>query len=252
MTPAGNGESLDAYVVGPTRAIPKFSGFVQAVIVRRNDVENKLIVASPGRSYSTAQLSDLVHFQEQYFDSWLIRGQDLHAVRTQVLGLKAGVVDVVPYAPYWPLLHAQESELIRRKLGGLVRRIHHIGSTAVPGLTAKPIIDMLIELHDFRYLPMIVDRMSSLDYRHRGENGIPGRQYFTKGQPRAFHVHMFPSGHARVRSHVAFRNALRNDPVLLQSYATLKQDLAQRYKDDRGGYTDAKDNFIRAVLQRHI
>lgn len=116
-------------------------------------------------------------------------------------------IAVVPYDEKWPQLFEAESLLIKTVLGGVAENVHHIGSTSVPGLSAKPVIDILLEVSDISALDN--SAMTRVGYIARGENGITDRQYFIKGGDRRSHqVHAFAVGDIQVLRHLAFRDYL--------------------------------------------
>ncbi|EBC7124793.1 GrpB family protein, partial [Salmonella enterica] len=118
-------------------------------------------------------------------------------------------VVVVPYDNKWPEMFEAESLLIRSLLGGVAKSVHHIGSTSVPGLSAKPVIDILLEVSDINELDTYNSAMVRCGYVARGENGIVGRRYFIKGgDQRSHQVHAFTVGDVQVSRHLAFRNYL--------------------------------------------
>jgi GrpB-like predicted nucleotidyltransferase (UPF0157 family) len=131
----------------------------------------------------------------------------------------------------------------------LVGGIHHIGSTAVPGLEAKPIIDILAGMRDLETARACFEPLADLDYLYalyRSEE----MHWFCKPHPsrRTHHLHLVPVGSRRYEEELAFRDRLRDDPTLAAEYADLKRSLASRFRDDREGYTDAKAEFIRRAL----
>lgn len=148
------------------------------------------------------------------------------------------------YDPEWPLLFAAQAAAIREALGQRVVAIHHIGSTAVPGMAAKPIIDMLAEIRVPVTDPATGDSLVSLGYVNHGEFGIPGRTFFRHDGPPPVHLHLFPAGHASVIRDLGFRDRLRADPVLRERYAAMKRDLAGVFRDDRPSYSRGKESFI--------
>ena len=120
----------------------------------------------------------------------------------------------------------------------------------MPGLAAKPILDILpVAAGDAEALEA-VSPMTALGYRYRGENGIAGRFYFDRvveGRT-VMHVHMFPAAHPEVRRHLVFRDHLRMNPDVAREYERLKMELAIRFRDDRRTYTDSKAAFITGVI----
>ena len=167
------------------------------------------------------------------------------------LGLESGVVRVVPYDAAWPELFAEESARIAaavRARGAPPLALEHVGSTSVPGLAAKPILDILgghrAEVPAAAYVAALADA----GYVHRGDRGLPGREFFRRGEPRSHHVHLTAIGGAHWREYLAFRDALRADPALLAAYAALKEALALRHPRDRERYIEGKTAFVRRVV----
>lgn len=155
-------------------------------------------------------------------------------------------VEVVPYDSAWPQLFAAEAAHLRQVFGEELLALHHIGSTAVPGLVAKPIVDMLPEVRDIAAVDALDDAMVSLGYIPKGENGIPGRRFFTKDVDgvRRFHVHVFQAGDPEIERHLLLVSHLQASPAARQAYAALKQELARQYPNDIAAYTNAKTALI--------
>jgi GrpB-like predicted nucleotidyltransferase (UPF0157 family) len=166
------------------------------------------------------------------------------------LGLERGIVRLVPYDREWPDLFAREAQRLQAIFAAarLPLRLEHMGSTAVPGLTAKPIIDILGGYTESASVGDYVEVLISAGYIHRGEQGIPGREFFRRGDPRSHHLHLTRIDGAFWRDHLAFRNRLRADDALRDAYASLKQELAARFPRDREAYIEAKGPFVRDVL----
>lgn len=165
------------------------------------------------------------------------------------LGLESGTVRVVPYAPAWPALFAAEAERIRAALGGLPLRLEHMGSTGIPGLAAKPIVDILAGRPPGSAVAPYVEALVRAGYVHRGEQGIPGREFFRRGDPRSYHLHLAEEGAPAWRTPLAFRDALRADPALAAEYTRLKLELAARFPRDREAYIEGKGPFVAGVLR---
>src|SRR5919201_2177405 len=123
------------------------------------------------------------------------------------LGLEPGAVRLVPYDPAWPTLFAEESARLTASIGGLALRLEHVGSTAVPGLLAKPVLDILAGFPPESEVEPYVAALVRAGYVHRGEQGIPGREFFRRGTPRAYHVHLAVQHSSFWREHLAFRDA---------------------------------------------
>ena len=161
---------------------------------------------------------------------------------------------VVEYDPAWPRLFEEEKARILAVAGIYIQDIRHIGSTAVPGLGAKPIIDMMIGLMYLALVEKCVQPLESLGYKYRGEYGIPGRHFFHKKQDglATHHIHMVEKGSDFWNRHLLFRNYLRTHPEDAHQYYLLKKKLADKFGSDHEGYTDAKAKFIEAILTRAL
>ena len=160
---------------------------------------------------------------------------------------------IADYDPAWPVAFERERDAIVAALGeamGGVVAIEHIGSTSVPGLAAKPIIDIAIGVRQVADGVPCITPIVQLGYECRGEFGIPGRLYFRKGKPRSHHIHMVVHEGEFWRDHTGFRDVLRARPDLAGEYARLKRELAAHYGGDRAGYTEAKTPFIESALAR--
>lgn len=158
-------------------------------------------------------------------------------------------VEVVPYNPGWPRMFEDEADRLRPVLESKLLRLHHIGSTSVPGLAAKPIIDILAEVEDITKLDNLNEHMIAAGYTPKGEFGISGRRYFFKGndERHTVHIHAFEVGHTEIRRHLLFRDYLRAQPDTAKRYAERKRSLAEHFPYDVEGYTDGKDDFIHEV-----
>jgi GrpB-like predicted nucleotidyltransferase (UPF0157 family) len=158
------------------------------------------------------------------------------------------VVEVVPYHPRWPVLFEDEAALLRRTLGDVAVHIHHIGSTSVPGLVAKPIIDILLEVTSLAALDALNEAMRAIGYEPRGELGIPRRRYFPKGgMDRTHQVHAFVVGDEHGMRHLAFRDYLRAHPETAKEYGELKIAIARDCDNDIERYCDGKDAYVKRV-----
>jgi GrpB-like predicted nucleotidyltransferase (UPF0157 family) len=157
-------------------------------------------------------------------------------------------VQVVEYDPAWIDAFVAEAQAIGQAMRGLAVRIHHIGSTAIPGIHAKPIIDILLEVDDIALLDDRSSSMEQLGYEAMGEFGIPGRRYFRKDDPsgiRTHHVHAFEQGCAEVVRHLAFRDYMIAHPEDARAYSALKRKLATQHPEDMEAYMDGKDPYIK-------
>ena len=162
-------------------------------------------------------------------------------------------VVIAGYDPLWPGLFAEEAGRIQQAMGDTLVAVEHVGSTAVPGLSAKPIIDILVGVRALGEGEQAAPALAALAYECRGENGIPGRLFFRKGPvqfQRTHHLHMVEVGHAQWASLLSFRDYLRAHPDEARRYEALKQHLAIRFCDDRAAYSAGKADFIKAILEQ--
>jgi GrpB-like predicted nucleotidyltransferase (UPF0157 family) len=159
------------------------------------------------------------------------------------------IIEVKPYNPAWPKSYRHEARQIVSVLAGEIMLIHHIGSTAIPGIKAKPVIDCLSEVHGIDKIDAFNSVMMTLGYDPRGESGIPGRRYFVKRihETHMYHLHVFQVGHPEIDRHLDFRDYLRAHPSEALSYSQLKADLAEKYRYDSVAYTEGKSAFIREI-----
>lgn len=161
-------------------------------------------------------------------------------------------VEVVAHDPSWKLKFENEANCIRAALGSAVAEIHHIGSTSIPGIYAKPIIDMLLELTSIDAADEKAESLVTIGYEAMGEFGIPGRRYFHKNSPsgvREYQVHAFAVGSGEVSRHLAFRDYLRSHAEVARQYSELKRGLAKRYHSNIEAYMNGKDPFIKETQQ---
>jgi GrpB-like predicted nucleotidyltransferase (UPF0157 family) len=156
-----------------------------------------------------------------------------------------------PYDPRWPGCFEEERARLRAGLPCLID-VQHIGSTAVPGLVAKPIIDLLAGVASMDLARTLIEPVLRLGYTtSRAFNDtLVDRLWFMRAAAgrRTHHLHLVVYGSPTWHAHLAFRDALRGDPALAARYAALKVELAERWRDDREAYTDEKDQFVREVL----
>lgn len=158
-------------------------------------------------------------------------------------------VDVVDYDLDWPRQFEALRMSLADALGDLALAIEHVGSTAVSGLAAKPIIDIDVVIADRSELPAVVERLSSIGYRHEGDLGISGREAFRAPDgPIAHHLYVCDRDNVALHEHLLLRDYLRSHPGAIQEYAELKRRLAVVYRDNRDGYTEAKTAWIRECL----
>lgn len=157
---------------------------------------------------------------------------------------------VVPYNPNWQQAYRQEAETLRTTLGDAVQAIHHIGSTSIPGMRAKPIIDILLEVRTLEPLDKRSEAMVALGYEVMGAYGIEGRRYFRKINDlgvRTHHVHAFDIGSRHIERHLAFRDYLIAHPEIAKEYSALKARLTKSASVSWDAYLDGKDPFIKTA-----
>jgi GrpB-like predicted nucleotidyltransferase (UPF0157 family) len=157
---------------------------------------------------------------------------------------------VVDYDPQWPAVFETLRAVIAGAIGDLALAIEHVGSTAVTGLAAKPIIDMDVLLRSASDFSLCVQRLAGIGYEHRGDLGIPEREAFAAppGQP-AHHLYVCPPESREFRRHVALRDYLRGHSADASAYGELKRSLAVHYRDERAAYAEGKREFIESLLR---
>lgn len=170
-------------------------------------------------------------------------------------------VIVVPYDPTWPVTFEELRRVLAVGLGDVALAIHHVGSTAVPGLAAKPIIDIDVEISSRKHLAEVIRRLGGLGYRHCGDQGLPGREAFGRDDfaevPRdgsgrlwaAHHLYVCASDCEELRRHLLFRDWLRTHPGRSAEYGLLKQRLAEAFRDDRDSYVEGKTELVESIVR---
>lgn len=163
-------------------------------------------------------------------------------------------VSVVPYDDRWPETFAGECARLSEAMGPAALAVHHIGSTSVPGLSAKPVIDVLVEAASVDQVDLIAPNLAQRGYEAKGEYGISGRRYFV-GRPEGlplFHVHVFARGDEHIARHLRLRDYLREHDGDARRYGRLKTELAGRFALDRPAYQDAKAPFVEELHGRAL
>lgn len=161
-------------------------------------------------------------------------------------------VVIHPYDSEWPALYEDEKARIAAAIGGHIVAIEHIGSTSVPGLGAKPVIDIMVAVQSLEDAGACIEPLQGLGYEYvpRFEDELPERRYFRKGSPRTHQVHMVELSSPFWERHLLFRDYLRAHPYVAAGYDALKRQLAEQYGTNRHGYTNAKTEFIHFVQER--
>ncbi len=159
-------------------------------------------------------------------------------------------VVVLDYDPSWPEVFEKLRLRVSGALSDIATVIEHVGSTSVPGLAAKPVIDMDVVV-DPQEVPVGIAKLSELGYKHRGDLGISGREAFRPpvGSPK-HHLYLCPSDSPALANHLAIRDYLRTNPSAVKTYGQLKIRLAQEFPQDIDGYVEAKTDFLIRVLRR--
>jgi len=169
----------------------------------------------------------------------------------------ADEVEIVGYDPSWPDLYAAEEKVLRGALpADAFIAIEHAGSTAIPGVAAKPIIDIFVavpSIADARRT--LVEPIKAIGYVYWQDNPNPERMFFVKGMPpfgarRTHHIHLCEPSSEHWARPLLFRDYLRRHPDQARQYVELKRDLAERFRDDREGYTAAKDAFVLDIIAK--
>ncbi len=160
-------------------------------------------------------------------------------------------VIIVDYDPHWRGMFSQLCDRIGKALVDLPVSIEHVGSTSIRGAAAKPIIDIDVVVESRKSVPKAIELLEESGYRHVGDLGIPGREAFeSPGGLLVHHLYVVVAGSSEHTRHLHFRDFLRNHPVDVRRYSTLKKSLAEKYGNDREGYTKAKTEFVEDILRR--
>lgn len=167
------------------------------------------------------------------------------------LGLRSGTVKLVEYDSNWPKLYEDEATYLCKALDISTDRIQHVGSTSIPGMLSKPILDIAILVDSLDdTAERWKDNLANLGYWYKGvEPDLPDRRFFAKGPRERRTVYLHIVNNREFESLIKFRDILRNNPTLAEEYAVLKQKLAAEHKDNRDIYTRSKNDFITRVIQ---
>jgi GrpB-like predicted nucleotidyltransferase (UPF0157 family) len=165
--------------------------------------------------------------------------------------LKPYAVRLLPHDPLWAEQAEQEAARILRAISPALAKVEHIGSTSIPGILAKPIIDLMAVGPDLESIEAARPGLEALDYAWHGEYGLPGRRYCTLTDSvtglRRFHLHCYAEGDHSIRRHLAFRDYLRDHPDQAHDYERMKQGCAGKHPADSNAYTACKDRWITRV-----
>ncbi len=168
----------------------------------------------------------------------------------EIIGLDQKIVKLARFSPEWIKLYKDEEKRLENAIGSSVIDIQHIGSTSIPWLCAKPIIDILVGVDSMRTADKTISIMEKIGYRFKGEAGIPGRYFFVKGteDKRTHHLHMIVHNTERWGNYLLFRECLLKDKTIRENYCKLKINLAKKYEHNRELYTESKTDFINETL----
>jgi GrpB-like predicted nucleotidyltransferase (UPF0157 family) len=172
-----------------------------------------------------------------------------------MIGLKRHIVKVVDHDPDWATPAIEACRAVRNACGELLVDVQHVGSTAVPGLPAKPILDLAAAVVTFDSMPELVRRLAEIGYRYRRDQGDEGGHLLVVDSfldIRTIHLHVVEHRGSQWRDYLRFRDLLRQRPAIRKRYAELKRELASICMDDRESYTASKAAFIREVLDNNV
>lgn len=163
-------------------------------------------------------------------------------------------VEVVAPDPQWKALFEEEAAWLATTFGANMFKIHHIGSTSIPNIKAKPIIDILLEVHDIEQVDGLNPQMEARGYVPYGEFGLAGRRYFprTTNGRRSHNLHTYQHDNPSLVRHLAFRDYMIAHPEAAKAYSNLKAALAERFRGDFEAYMDGKDAFIKEYEQKAL
>ena len=160
---------------------------------------------------------------------------------------------VVPYDATWPALYEKERAVLAGVFGELIVDIQHFGSTAVPGLSAKPIIDVMAVVREIGRVDAYNGEMICRGYSPRGENGIPGRRYFVRlkedGENHAAHIHIYGPGNPHTADELMFRDFLRIDREAFAKYEAVKLEASAKYRFSPEQYVNAKSVCVMEIME---
>lgn len=158
---------------------------------------------------------------------------------------------VQDYDPTWPNTFKQLHGTIWPAISNIATTIEHVGSTSVPGLSAKPCIDMTIVISSTSQMPNIITSLATIGYTHKGDQGVPGREAFDRPPETPTHnLYACAKNNLGLRNHLAIRDHLRQNPEDVQAYGKLKKQLAQKFPHDIDAYVDGKTDLIVDILKK--
>ncbi|HTE41440.1 MAG TPA: GrpB family protein, partial [Steroidobacteraceae bacterium] len=169
-----------------------------------------------------------------------------------MIGLNKHIVAVVEHDPAWVVLGADACKEVLEAAGSLLRDVQHVGSTSVPGLVAKPIVDIAGGAATFESIPELIGRLTSIDFIYLGDSAENGGHLFVRESSpdvRTLHLHIVKYGDLQWRNYLRFRDFLRTSALACEQYRSLKLELARKFAGDRESYTEAKRALIEQLLR---
>ena len=167
------------------------------------------------------------------------------------MALKRGIVELEDYNSNWKNEYEKEEKLLKEVLKDDIIEIEHVGSTSIPGLKAKPVIDIIVVINSLSDIDKIEEKLKRYDYENRGHQGVDDRFFFAKGKEdaRTHYIHFVEPKSKTYYNLTYFKRYLLEHPEYIKKYGDLKQELATIYKDERPKYTNGKNEFITNVIK---
>ena len=167
------------------------------------------------------------------------------------MALKRGIVKLIEYDPNWEKEYEIEKTFLKKILSNYIIEIHHVGSTSIPGMMAKPIVDILVVVNSLDLMPEIEEILTKYDYHKGGRDDIADKVFFAKGpdEARSHYLHFTTLYSDTYYSQLYFKRYLINHPDYFKKYFNLKKKLATKYADNRDKYTESKSGFINEVIE---
>lgn len=229
--------SQDAFIVSG-QMMPDRGGVILSPLIRQGEFEQIL-------RQDPFIVHDLVSYEIIPFDPSRFHPDFASFIREP----ESEKIELIPHTSEWEALFKAEADNLSRVFGEELLEIHHIGSTSIPGIVAKPVIDILPVVKDIHAVDHLTPSFEALGYEARGEFGMPGRRFFIKKHDgkRLFNVHIFEKDHPDIERHLRFRDYLRAHPEDATAYPELKKGLVSQFPDDIEQYSWGKEDFVKAV-----
>lgn len=227
----------EAFVVSG-QMMPDKGGIILSPLTRKGEFE-QILRKDPFIAH------DLVSYEIIAFEPSRFQAQFASFIREP----EKREIALTPYTHEWEESFKKEATVLTTILNEQLVAIHHIGSTAIPGIVAKPTIDILPVVKNINNIDQLNKSFIKLGYEPLGEFGMPGRRFFTKSKDgkRLFHVHIFEEGHPDIERHLRFRDYLRTHPKESRAYSKLKKELVKVSPNDIEKYCWGKEDFIKAI-----